>query len=42
LSTDFGGVLKMHFGQLKTRFLTTAPNHIVWYIRNILDSLEGS
>jgi hypothetical protein len=29
LSTDFGGVIEMHFGELKKRFLTTAPIHKV-------------
>jgi hypothetical protein len=42
LSTDFGGILKMHFGELKKRFLTTASIHFEWYIRNILDCLEVS
>jgi hypothetical protein len=42
LSTYFGGVLKTHFGELKKRFLATAPIHIVWYIRNIYDCLEVS
>jgi hypothetical protein len=32
----------MHFGELKMRFLPTAPIHIVWYIRNIFDSLDVS
>jgi hypothetical protein len=36
VSTDFGGVLKMHFGELKKRFLPNAPIHLVWYIRNFL------
>jgi hypothetical protein len=31
VSTDFGGVLKMHFGELKMRLLPTAPIHIVWH-----------
>jgi hypothetical protein len=30
----------MHFGELKKRFFTIAPIHIVWYIRIILDCLE--
>jgi hypothetical protein len=34
VSTDFSGDLKMHFGELKYRFLPTAPVHILWYIRN--------
>jgi hypothetical protein len=42
LSTDFGGVLKTLFGELKKRFMTTAPFHILWYIRIIFDSLEVS
>jgi hypothetical protein len=42
VSTDFGGVLKKHFGELKMRFMQTAPIHIVWYIRNIFDSLGVS
>jgi hypothetical protein len=28
LPTDFGGVLKMHFGELNMRFFLTAPIHI--------------
>jgi hypothetical protein len=36
LLTDFGGVLKMHFRELKMRFLQTAPIHIVWFIRKFL------
>jgi hypothetical protein len=28
VSKDFGGVLKMHFGELKMRFIPTAPIHI--------------
>jgi hypothetical protein len=42
LTTDFGGVIKMHSGQLKMRFLPTAPIHIVWYILNVFDFLEVS
>jgi hypothetical protein len=37
LSTEFGGVLEMHFGELKMRFLPTAPIEIVWYIQNYLN-----
>jgi hypothetical protein len=33
LSTYFGGVLKIHFGEQKMRFLPTAPIHIVRQIR---------
>jgi hypothetical protein len=40
LSTDFGGVLKTHFGKLKMRFIPTAPIHIVCYIQNFFDSLQ--
>jgi hypothetical protein len=29
--TDFGGVLKLHFGLMKMRCLPTTPIHIVWY-----------
>jgi hypothetical protein len=29
LSTDFGGVLKTHFGELIKRLLTTATIHIL-------------
>jgi hypothetical protein len=36
LTTDIGGVLKMHSGELKMRFLPTAAIHIVWYIVNFL------
>jgi hypothetical protein len=42
LSTDFVGLLKMHFGELKMRFFPTAPIHIVCYIQNIFDCLEVS
>jgi hypothetical protein len=42
MSTEFGGVLKMHFCELQIRFLPTAPNHMVWYIRYIFDCLEVS
>jgi hypothetical protein len=31
--TEFGGVPKMHFGDLNMLFLPTAPIHIVCYIR---------
>jgi hypothetical protein len=27
LSTEFGGVIKIHFGDLKMRFFPTAPIH---------------
>jgi hypothetical protein len=33
LSTDFGGVLKKQFVELKMRFLPTFPIRMVWYIR---------
>jgi hypothetical protein len=36
LSTNFGGVPKMHFGELKMRFLLTARIHVVWYKRKCL------
>jgi hypothetical protein len=42
LPTDFGGVQKMHFGELKMCFLPTAPIHIVWYIRKGFDCLQVS
>jgi hypothetical protein len=42
LSTEFGGVLKIPFDDLKMRFFPTAPIHTVWYIKNILDCLEVS
>jgi hypothetical protein len=35
-STDFCGVLEMHSGELKMRFLPTAPIHIAWNTSNIL------
>jgi hypothetical protein len=41
-STDFVGLVKKQIGELKMRFLPTAPIHIVWYIRNFFDSLEVS
>jgi hypothetical protein len=34
--TEFGGVLQMQSGELKMRFTTTAPIHILCYIRNFL------
>jgi hypothetical protein len=40
VSTDFSGVLKMHFGEVKKRFFPTAPIHILWYLRYDLDCLE--
>jgi hypothetical protein len=36
LSTDLFGVLKMNSGELKMRFLPTAPIHIVWKNKNFL------
>jgi hypothetical protein len=42
LSTDFCGVLKMHFGELKIRFLPNQPSHMVWFILNVFDCLELS
>jgi hypothetical protein len=36
LLSDFGGVLKTHFGELKMRFLQTAPIRILWYIGNFV------
>jgi hypothetical protein len=42
LSTDIGGVLKMHFGELEMRLLPTAPIDILWNILNIYDGLEVS
>jgi hypothetical protein len=42
VSNDFGGVLKMHFGELKMRFFPFAPIYIVWYVRKLFDSLEVS
>jgi hypothetical protein len=40
LSTDFGGVLMMHSGELKMRFLQSVPIHIVWYILNFFHCLD--
>jgi hypothetical protein len=40
VSTVFTGEFKMHFGELKKRFIPTAPIHILWYIRNVKGSLE--
>jgi hypothetical protein len=42
LSTDFVGVPKMHFGEVKLRFMPTFPIYIVWYIRIFFDILEVS
>jgi hypothetical protein len=42
MSTDFGGVLRTQFGELKKRLLTTASFHMVWYLRIIFDFLEVS
>jgi hypothetical protein len=42
LTTYFAGVLKMHSGQLKMRFMPTAPIHILWYILNFFDCLGVS
>jgi hypothetical protein len=42
VSTDFGGILKMLFGELKMGFLVSAPIELVWYIRNVFECLEGS
>jgi hypothetical protein len=42
VSLDFGGELKMHFGELKMRFMPTALIHILWYIRNIFECLGVS
>jgi hypothetical protein len=42
VSTHFRGVLKMHFGELKMRFMPTSPIHILYYIQNFFDSLEFS
>jgi hypothetical protein len=42
LSTDIVGVIKMNSGELKMRFLPTAPIHILWYILNFLDIFEVS
>jgi hypothetical protein len=39
VTTDFGGVLKMHFGEMKMRFLPNSPFHIVCYIRIYFDCL---
>jgi hypothetical protein len=36
MSTDFCGVPKMLSGELKMRFLPTAPIHIIWNRLNIL------
>jgi hypothetical protein len=40
--TVFVGVQKMHFFELKMRFLPNAPIHILWYKRNIFDCLDVS
>jgi hypothetical protein len=42
VSTDFVSVLKMLFGELKMRFLPTAPIELVWYIRNVFEFWECS
>jgi hypothetical protein len=42
LSTGYGGILKMHFGELKMRFIPTAPIHVVCYILNDFEGLEFS
>jgi hypothetical protein len=30
----------MHFGELKMRFLVTAPIELLWYIRNVFECLK--
>jgi hypothetical protein len=42
LSTNIVGVVKTNSGELKMRFLPTAPIHIVWYILKLFDFLEVS
>jgi hypothetical protein len=42
VSTDFEDNLKMHFGELKILFFLTAPNELVWYIRNFFEGFEDS
>jgi hypothetical protein len=42
VATDFGVVLKTHFGELKMRFLPNAAIHLVCYIRDVFHLLEGS
>jgi hypothetical protein len=42
LSTDFDCVLKIHFGELKMRFIPTAPFHKDCYIHKFFDCLEVS
>jgi hypothetical protein len=42
LSSHFGGVPKMHFSELKMRFMQKSPIHIVCYIRIFFDFLEVS
>jgi hypothetical protein len=42
MSTDFGGDIKMHFGELKMPFILTVPIHIECYIRNDFEYLEVS
>jgi hypothetical protein len=42
VSTVFSGVLKMHFGELKKRFLPTAPIHLLWYIRNLANVAKNT
>jgi hypothetical protein len=36
VTTDFAGVLKRHFGELKMLFSLTAQIELVWYILNFL------
>jgi hypothetical protein len=42
LSTDFCGLPKVHFGELKMCFLPTAPIHMLWYIWYFFNCLEVS
>jgi hypothetical protein len=42
LSTEYGGILKMHFGELKLLIIPTDTNQIVCYIRNDFECLEVS
>jgi hypothetical protein len=42
VSTDFGGVLKMLFGELKMRFLPIATIQVVWYLQKNFDCVDVS
>jgi hypothetical protein len=42
MSKDLGVVLKMHSGELKIRFMPTAPIHIISYTQNFFHCLQVS